>query len=167
MVGWLFLTCYSHRRRWQQLSIRNAERGCGLLYLAVVRTAHEIGRSKPGYVEREFRCYLECGTLAHGYARARCGEPGRDFLIAVSYKGRALCSSCNARRMAETAAHLIDHLFPPLPVRQQVLSVPKRLRYFLQHEPKAISAVPHILLRMIEARLVQCSGCARAGGWGR
>jgi hypothetical protein len=34
--------------------------------------------------------------------------------------------------MAETAAHLVDHVFPPLPVRQWVLAVPKRLRYFLQ-----------------------------------
>ncbi|MFA5924118.1 MAG: hypothetical protein WC856_22975 [Methylococcaceae bacterium] len=36
--------------------------------------------------------------------------------------------SCNARRMAKTAAHLVDHVFPPLPVRQWVLSVPKNLR---------------------------------------
>jgi len=33
--------------------------------------------------------------------------------------------------MAETAVHLVDHVFPPLPVRQWVLAVPKRLRYFL------------------------------------
>jgi len=33
--------------------------------------------------------------------------------------------------MAETAAHLVDHVFPPLPVRQWVLSVPKRLRWYL------------------------------------
>ena len=26
--------------------------------------------------------------------------------------------------MAETAAHLVDHVFPPLPVRQWVLSLP-------------------------------------------
>jgi hypothetical protein len=30
--------------------------------------------------------------------------------------------------MVETAAHLSDHVFPRLPVRQWVLSVPKRLR---------------------------------------
>ena len=42
------------------------------------------------------------------------------------------CPSCNTRRKAETAAHLVDHVFPPLPVRQWVLAVPKRLRYFLQ-----------------------------------
>jgi len=46
--------------------------------------------------------------------------------------------SCNARRMAETAAHLVDHVFPELPVRQWVLSIPKRLRYFLQREPGGI-----------------------------
>jgi hypothetical protein len=28
--------------------------------------------------------------------------------------------------MVETAAHLTDHVLPPLPVRQWVLSVPKR-----------------------------------------
>ncbi len=36
--------------------------------------------------------------------------------------------------MVETAAHLADHVFPRLPVRQWVLSVPKRLRYFLQRD---------------------------------
>jgi len=44
------------------------------------------------------------------------------------------CPSCNTRRMAETAAHLVDQVFPPLPVRQWVLAVPKRLRYFLQRD---------------------------------
>ena len=38
--------------------------------------------------------------------------------MAFSCKGRAVCPSCNARRMAETAAHLVDQVFPPLPVRQ-------------------------------------------------
>ena len=59
--------------------------------------------------------------------------------------------------MAETAAHLVDHVFPPLPVRQWVLSVPKRLRWYLGREPKAVSAVLHILLRVIEANLWQSS----------
>jgi DNA-directed RNA polymerase subunit RPC12/RpoP len=75
------------------------------------------GTSPPAHVEREFRRYLECGTLAHGFARARCGQCGHDFLIAFSCKGRAVCPSCNTRRMVETAAHLTDHVFPRLPVR--------------------------------------------------
>ena len=51
--------------------------------------------------------------------------------------------------MAETAAHLVDHVFPELPVRQWVLSLPKRLRYFLQREPIAVTAVLHIFLRSV------------------
>jgi len=35
-------------------------------------------------MEREFRRNLECGILAHGFARARCGQCGHDFLIAFS-----------------------------------------------------------------------------------
>ena len=93
------------------------------------------GTSVPAHVEREFRRYLECGILAHGFARARCGQCGHDFLIAYSCKGRGVCPACNARRMVETAAHLTDHVMPRLPVRQWVLSVPKCLRYYLQSDP--------------------------------
>ena len=131
-------------------------------YLTLAREDDWDGCSVPAYVEREFRQYLECGILAYGFARARCAECGHDFLVAFSCKGRALCPSCNARRMAETAAHLVDHVFPPLPVRQWVLSVPKRLRWYLQREPKAVSAVLHILLRVIEAHLRQSSPGASA-----
>jgi hypothetical protein len=52
--------------------------------------------------------------------------------------------------MAETAAHLVDHVFPRLPVRQWVLSLPKRLRYFLRHDARAVTAVLKIFLRVVE-----------------
>ena len=42
------------------------------------------------HVEREFRRCLTCGILAHGFARARCGQCGHDFLIACSCKGRGV-----------------------------------------------------------------------------
>ena len=74
----------------------------------------------PSYVERTFRRYLECGVLAHGFARADCDTCQHDFLIAYSCKGRGVCPSCKTRRMVETAAHLVDHVFLPLPVRQWV-----------------------------------------------
>jgi len=45
--------------------------------------------------------------------------------------------------MAVTAAHLVDHVFPPLPVRQWVFAVPKPLRYFLQHGKAKSVAVVH------------------------
>ena len=126
-------------------------------YLALAGEDDWDGQRVGAYVEREFRHYLECGILAYGFPRARCPDCGHDFLVAFSCKGRGLCPSCNARRMAETAAHLVDHVFPPLPVRQWVLSVPKRLRWYLEREPRAVSAVLHILLRVIEAHLCRSS----------
>jgi hypothetical protein len=39
-------------------------------------------------------------------------------------KRRGLFPSCGARRMAESAALLVDEVFPEQPMRQGVLSVP-------------------------------------------
>ena len=101
-------------------------------------------------MERDFRRYLDCGILAHGFARARCGQCGHDFLIAFSCKGRGVCPSCNARRMVATAAHLTDYVLPPLPVRQRVLAVPKRLRYFLHRDADLQGAALRLCLRVVE-----------------
>ncbi len=115
------------------------------------------------YVEKAFRKYLECGIFAHGFARVRCDDCGDDFLVAFSCKGRAICPSCNTRRMAEAAAHLCDHVFPRLPVRQWVLSVPKRIRYYLQKDKGALNAALRIFLRVVQQSLVAaCPGAAKA-----
>jgi outer membrane murein-binding lipoprotein Lpp len=68
----------------------------------------------------------------------------------ASCKGRGVCPSCNGRHMAQTAAHLADHVIPPVPVRQWVISVPKRLRCFLANRPEAIAALTKIFLAEIE-----------------
>ena len=52
--------------------------------------------------------------------------------------------------MVATAAHLSDHVLPPLPLRQWVLSVPKPLRYFLHDDAALQGVVVRILLRAIE-----------------
>ncbi|CAN5689765.1 IS91-like element ISVsa3 family transposase [soil metagenome] len=105
------------------------------------------------YVTQAFHKYLQCGIFAHGFARARCDDCGHDFFVAFSCKGRGVCPSCNSRRMAETAAHLVDHVFPQLPVRQWVLSVPKRLRYFMQSDSAVLNTVLRIFLRVVQSHL--------------
>ena len=105
------------------------------------------------YVRQAFRKYLECGIFAHGFARAWCDDCGHDYIVAYSCKGRGICPSCNTRRMVETAAHLTDHVFPRLPVRQWVLSVPKRLRYFIQRDGAVLNMVLRIFLRVIAQTL--------------
>ncbi len=97
------------------------------------------GASASAVTEREFRRTLECGILAHGFARARCADCGHDFLIAFSCKCRGVCRSCNTRRRVETAAPLADQVIPRLPVRPWVLSVPKRLRYPLERDPAVLN----------------------------
>jgi hypothetical protein len=63
--------------------------------------------------------------------------------------------------MVETAAHLTDHVFPRLPVRQWVLSVPKRLRYFMQRDGAVLNMVLRIFLRVIVQSLqTHCPGAA-------
>ncbi len=89
------------------------------------------GNGVPQFVERAFRDVLRCGFLAGGFARFRCDGCALDRLVAFSCKGRAVCPSCGGRRMAERAAHLVDHVVPDVPVRQWVLSLPHRLRYRL------------------------------------
>jgi len=89
------------------------------------------GEGLPRFVEREFREFLTCGCLAAGFARFHCDACGHDRLVPFSCKGRGFCPTCGGRRMAERAAHLIDHVLPDAPIRQWVLSLPYRLRYLL------------------------------------
>jgi hypothetical protein len=85
------------------------------------------GDGLPRFVEQEFRDFLRCGCLAGGFARFRCAACGLDRLVAFSCKGRGFCPRCGGRRMAERAAHLVDHVLPDVSVRQWVLSLPHRL----------------------------------------
>lgn len=50
-------------------------------------------------------------------------------------------------------AHLSDHILPPLPLRQLVLSVPKRLRYFIQRNGAVLNMVLRIFLLVIAQSL--------------
>ena len=43
--------------------------------------------------------------------------------------------------MADTAAHLVDHVLPDVPYRQWVLSVPPPLRYLLAYDKELVSKV--------------------------
>ena len=72
---------------------------------------------------------MTCGILSHGFARVHCDTCGKDALVGLSCKGRGFCPSCAGRRMADTAAHLVDHVVARVPVRQWVLTLPFPLRY--------------------------------------
>jgi hypothetical protein len=92
-------------------------------------------RGLPAYMAREFYDYLQCGVLAHGFLRLGCDTCQHELLLAFSCKRRGFCPSCagakrvasatcEQRRMAQTAAHLVEQVIPWVPTRQWVVSVP-------------------------------------------
>ena len=119
------------------------------------------GEGIPRFVEREFRDFLRCGCLAGGFARFRCTACGLDRLVAFSCKGRGFCPRCGGRRMAERSAHLIDQVFPDVPVRQWVLSLPHRLRYLLAWDHELCRAVTGVAVQTVLGflrRRARCDG---------
>ena len=114
------------------------------------------------FVKEEFDAFLECGILAHGFLRLLCGDCGHDKLVAFSCKRRGFCPSCGARRMAQTAAHLVDHVIRRVPVRQWVLSLPIPLRLLLAAQPKLVTPMLQVVHRVITRFLLKQAG-AKAG----
>lgn len=70
--------------------------------------AEQRGGGFPTHVKREFERYLRCGQFCCGFVRLRCRDCGHERLLPFSCKSR-LCPSCHARRMADTAAHLVEN----------------------------------------------------------
>ena len=85
-------------------------------------------RDLPAFVEREFKAFLNCGLVENGFVRLFCDSCQHNHLLPLSCKKRGFCPSCGGRRMAESAANLVDHIIPHVPVRQWVLTLPFPLR---------------------------------------
>jgi ribosomal protein S27E len=143
------------------------------------RTFGANGKTWPliACVEQEFDDYLKCGRLEHGFLRVRCDSCHAEHLVAFSCKRRGFCPSCGARRMAddcrdaggratqeakaESAALLVDEVFPELPVRQWVLSVPYPLRFLFASRPEVMGRVLGIVYRCIATHLIKKAGFSR------
>jgi hypothetical protein len=97
----------------------------------------------PKYVTEEFRKYLTCGDFAHG----------------------GPVSELRGRRMAGTAAHLVDRVLPAAPVRQYVLAFPYELSGLAATRPDVLRALSRLFwegLRRRYARWAKRAGYAKA-----
>ncbi len=119
-------------------------------FLAAARDRSAHGRGLPAFVERDLRAYLACGILAHGFARVRCPDCGFERLVAFSCKA-AVCPSCAARRMEDGADHLVRNVLPQVPVRQWVLSFPRRVRFLAARHPALASRLLDVFTRAVFA----------------
>jgi hypothetical protein len=109
----------------------------------------EFGSGYPSWVRQEFERYLGCAQLPCGFARLKCKSCGHERLCAFSCKGRAICPSCVARRMADKAAFLVDHLLPLAPYRQWTLSLPRHIRFKLARDGELLSRVLKAFVRAV------------------
>ncbi len=109
-----------------------------------------------GYVEQEFEDYLKCGRLEHGFLRVRCDACHAEHLVAFNCKRRSFCPSCGTRRMAESAALLVDEVLPHEPMRQWILSVPFPLRFLFASQAKVME---HHLFRALPTSEIPSHYC--------
>ena len=104
---------------------------------------------------------------------ARCADCAHEKLVAFSCKRRGFCRSCGARRMAQSAAVLVDEVIPQVQVRQWVLSFPIGLRAAVvpgpahkpgehteEHaHPSARIGWARLLKRVFDLNLEHCPQC--------
>jgi ribosomal protein S27E len=141
------------------------------LYSIVETHAHrffaelrEQGTSLPGFAQAEFDHYLRCGRFEESFLRVKCTDCRHEHLVAFSCKRRGFCPSCSARRMLQTAAQLVDHVFPQVPVRQWVLSFPWPLRVLFAARPDLLTCVLGVATRALSTAVIKRAGLSRGAG---
>lgn len=101
----------------------------------------ERAGSLPAFVTGELDALLTCGDFEHGFLVAECQRCGDSLRVPFACKSRGVCPSCMGRRMAETAALLVEHRLPAVPWRQWVLSFPGPLAVRLGYDRALLGSV--------------------------
>ncbi|MDO8793452.1 MAG: transposase, partial [Vicinamibacterales bacterium] len=142
----LFRLVSDHLQRLQRLQTVNDE-----------RFAREYGPWRPvvGQVADKF---LACGILEHGFARIRCDACAHEYLLAFSCKCRYFCPSCHAKRLAIWAQWLDTTLLAPVPHRQVVLAIPKRLRAYCLYRRRLLGEIARVAARTLTAAIRALTG---------
>lgn len=107
------------------------------------------GQPIPDYVVEEFKAYLKCGILSHGFLRLKCDSCQEEKIVAFSCKKRGFCPSCCTKRMVEASSHLLQNVLPVVPYSQFVVSFPVPLRYWLQANRKLYAKIHKIMIAQI------------------
>ena len=109
------------------------------------QNAHLYREKSKAHSPPGWRCTMTAGSVGSGAHRTRipplprlrhprprfCPCPlrrcGHHFIVAYSCKGRGVRPLLHHLAQGQTAAHLVDHVFPPMPVRQWVPLAPQTL----------------------------------------
>jgi hypothetical protein len=102
--------------------------------------------------------FLECGNLERGFARIRCDHCEHEYLLAFSCKSRYFCPSCHAKRLARWSLWLEEALLAPVPHRQVVLTIPKRLRPYCLYRRALLGDLARVAARIVTAGVRATTG---------
>ena len=89
-------------------------------------------------VDRVVQQFLECGDLAKGFARIGACGCGKEHLLPFSCKCRNFCPSCHQKKVLLFGEHVRHEIVYPVPHRQYVLTIPKRLRCYFRNNHKLL-----------------------------
>jgi len=95
--------------------------------------------------------FLKCGDLREGFARVHCDGCGHDMFVAFSCKARCLCPSCHQKRILELGMHIVEDVCFPVPHRQFVWTIPKRLRIYFRYDRALLKELPKLAWQVIRA----------------
>jgi hypothetical protein len=106
-------------------------------------------RQAAPFAQNSLLAFLECGIPRFGVVRFLCRSCGKDLFVPYSCKKRLACPSCDTKRSLLTTAHAMEDLLPLVPYRQWVLTLPKRLRYFVHRDPRLVGQISKILTAVL------------------
>ena len=121
------------------------------------RFAREYGPWRP-VVARVAEKFLACGVLDHGFARIRCDDCAHEYLLAFSCKCRYFCPSCHAKRLAIWTQWLDTTLLAPVPHRQVVFTIPKRLRAYCLYRRRLLGEIARVAARTVTTAIRTLTG---------
>ncbi len=125
------------------------------------RFEHQYGPLR-AVVRRVVDQYLECGRPEGGFARIRCPNCRGEHLLAFSCQTRNFCPSCQAKRAALFAEHLVEEVLSPVAHRHVVFTVPKVIRGLFERERRLLSILPRCAHRAIQRLLCEAVDDPRA-----
>lgn len=97
----------------------------------------EYGFWRP-VIEEAIQKFLECGDLAHGFARVRCDNCGHSYFLSFSCKGRYFCPSCHMKRVLSFSDWLTQEILEGVTHQQYVFTIPKIIRPYFKYDRKLL-----------------------------
>jgi len=126
------------------------------------------GRSLRWWQRRSLAAVAACSDPTNGFALLRCADCDRPRVVPFTCGVRGLCGTCGGRVMSARAARWVDGLFPRVPVRQWVLTVPWPRRFLLAARPdlcrEVLGVALGVVFKFISARCKAVCGAAGQTG---